>query len=65
MNEWITSNFFFFFFLWKIRGYAAVLSDSNKKLLYDVGVYNCDDDDDDQNVSPFFLCICGLMRPSI
>lgn len=31
----------------------TVLSDANKRLMYDVGVY--DNDDDDENVSHYFL----------
>ncbi|CAN8259401.1 unnamed protein product [Cochlearia groenlandica] len=33
----------------------TVLSDSNKRFLYDVGAYNTDDDDDDQNGMGDFL----------
>lgn len=44
-------------FLIKLFFYGhTVLSDSNKRFLYDVGAYNTDDDD--QNVKlPFFLNI--------
>ena len=38
---------------------TTVLSDSNKRFLYDVGAYNSDDDDHDQNVNlPFLSYFC-------
>lgn len=39
----------------EIQGAYAVLSDSNKRFLYDVGVYDCDDDEDDLSGMGDFL----------
>lgn len=42
----------FFFLFWVFVG--TVLSDADKRFLYDVGVYNDDDDGDDLVSSPHF-----------
>jgi DnaJ family protein B protein 6 len=40
----------------------SVLSDSNKRFLYDVGVYDCDDDDDENGMGDFLNEMATMMR---
>jgi len=39
----------------------SVLSDTNKRFLYDVGVYNCDDDDDENGMGDFLNEMAVMM----
>ncbi|KAL1559186.1 chaperone protein dnaJ 6-like [Salvia divinorum] len=40
----------------------SVLSDANKRFLYDVGVYNSDDDDDENGMGDFLSEMAALMN---
>ncbi|KAG6415859.1 hypothetical protein SASPL_123278 [Salvia splendens] len=40
----------------------SVLSDSNKRFLYDVGVYNSDDDDDEDGMGDFLSEMAAMMN---
>ncbi|KAI3463202.1 hypothetical protein Pfo_019865 [Paulownia fortunei] len=39
----------------------SVLSDANKRFLYDVGVYDCDDDDDENGMGDFLNEMAAMM----
>ncbi|CAA0816160.1 Chaperone DnaJ-domain superfamily protein [Striga hermonthica] len=39
----------------------SVLSDANKRFLYDVGVYDCDDDDDEHGMGDFLNEMAAMM----
>ncbi|KAG8388440.1 hypothetical protein BUALT_Bualt02G0126100 [Buddleja alternifolia] len=39
----------------------SVLSDANKRFLYDVGVYDCDDDDDENGMGNFLNEMAAMM----
>lgn len=41
-----------------------MLSDANKRFMYDVGAYDSDDDEDDQNVSKLRKYIINGRRPN-
>ncbi|KAL7140438.1 hypothetical protein ABFS83_09G121000 [Erythranthe nasuta] len=41
-----------------------VLSDGNKRFLYDVGVYDCDDDDDENGMGDFLNEMTAMMSQS-
>ncbi|KAJ3695766.1 hypothetical protein LUZ60_001143 [Juncus effusus] len=49
----------------KIQGAYSVLSDSNKRFLYDVGVYDSDDDDENQKGMGDFLGEMAQMMSQI
>ncbi|KAK6153550.1 hypothetical protein DH2020_013189 [Rehmannia glutinosa] len=40
----------------------SVLSDANKRFLYDVGVYDCDDDDDENGMGDFLNEMAAMMN---
>ncbi|KAL7140439.1 hypothetical protein ABFS83_09G121000 [Erythranthe nasuta] len=42
----------------------SVLSDGNKRFLYDVGVYDCDDDDDENGMGDFLNEMTAMMSQS-